>query len=285
MASKRTRSGTVLPGNPKVGDVFTLLGAPDPDAKCLVDGVWSLHGGSITHDSLALTFQTGTSGITFVIGNYDFAPSDDNFNPAVNFGDVSSAVGAHFALIAAAGAGGGDTTIQISGASVLNGTRIPGDTEDIVLSGTGISGAYYQSTKFWLSELAITKTAGPDLLANYGFVTHYSRNETDFVVPDITLEWLAGASDPGWDFQVLHHKPTGWTYVSSGEPIHAAAVVSLLDELTPDNELVNGKKGDWRIPLNLTVLGSQGEGVLLQAITGTNNSVEFATLLASVVPL
>ncbi len=286
MAARRTRSGTVLPSNPQVGDIFTLLGAPDPDAKCLVDGVWSSHGGSITRDTIALGFKTGPAGITEIMGGYIFAPSDDDFIPSVLFGTVNEARGAHLFLVQAAGAGGGDTTIRITGTSITGlGIRTPGDTEDLVMGDAAAAGTYYETIKRWNGQVTIAKQSGPDLPANHGWATYFDNANNDYILTSMSVTWLAGANDSGFDMQLLLHSSSGWTYTPGGEPVPAVAIVSSGSDLAPENEVFNGETGQWsRGQLNISVAGSVADGLIFRAVTGVSSTIEQATVLVTVVP-
>ena len=284
MASKRVRRGLFLPANPKVGDEFVLLAAPDPHALCLTPGVWSLHGGSISHDTVAIGVRTGGSGTTFLIGSYDFGSSDDDFNPGVSFGDPNVAHGARLILIQAAGAGGGNTTIRITGASIVGGVSTPADSEDLVISDAAAAGTYYSTTKRWNGQLSIAKFSGPDLLCNYGLATWYDRGSTNFMVTGISAQLFGGANDSGFDMQLLKHSATGWTYVPAGEPIPSGPVASSLADMNPEHEVANGKEWQWVRPeLDLIVAGSAEEGVISRVITTTNNTIASGNVLATLV--
>lgn len=284
MASHRVRRGFALPLNPKVGDEFVHLGAPDPDALCVTPGVWSSHGGAITRDTIAIGVRTGNVGTTFLIGSYEFGSSDDDFNPGINFGDQDIAHGSHFFLVQAAGAGGGDTTVRITGASILSGIRIPGDTEDLVVSDSAPAGTYYSTVKIWNGEISATKISGPDLLMNHGLATWYDRGSTNFMLTSISAQLFGGANDAGFDMQLLLHSANGWTYVPDGEPVPAAPVASSLTDMAPEHELANGKEWQWTRPtLNLAVAGASGEGIIGPVISTANNAVAHGTVYATVV--
>ena len=282
--ARRLRIGDSLPASPKRGDRYIQTGVPDPDAICLADGVWTLHGGSISHDTLTIHFNTAASGTTYFVGMYDFGSTDDDFNPGISFGDVNSAHASVVFLVQAAGAGGGDTTIQISGTSILGGTRTPADTEDLVVSDAGAAGTFYQTTKRWNGQVTITKTAGPDLLCGYGFAAFFDRASSDYILTSIGIEWFGGANDSAFDFQLLLHSANGWTYNVGAAPTPAAPAFSSLSDLSPENEVVNGKSGGWGRGDNLAVAGSSDEGLIARSVTGTNNSIERGTILVTIVP-
>lgn len=285
MATMKTRSGTVLPADPKVGDLFTLLEAPDPDAKCLVDGIWSLHGGSITRDTIAIGIRTGSSGETFIIGSYEFGSADNDFNPSINFGDPNVAHGARFFLVQAPGAGGGDTTIRVTGTSIAGGISVPADSEDLIVSDTGSAGTYYTTVKRWNGQIAVAKVSGPDLLCNFGLATWYSRESTNFMLTGVSAQAFGGANDSGFDLQILKHSELGWTYAPAGEPIPAAPIASSLSDMTPAHEVASGKEWQWIRPgINISVAGSAGEGLIARAVTTTNNTIASGNVLATLVP-
>jgi len=284
-AGKSHRRGTVLPAECTVGEVYVLLGAPDPAAICTATDTWSLHGGSVTHDSLAVGIVTGSSGTTFIIGSYEFGLSDNDFNPSVNFGSANVAHGSRFFLVQAAGAGGGDTTVRVTGTSILGAVSTPADTEDLIVSDAAAAGTYYSTLKRWNGELTISQLSGPDLLMNFGLATWYDRGATDFTLTSLAAQAFGGANDSGFDLQILKHSALGWTYVPAGEPLPAAPGASSLSDMTPNHEVANGKEWSWDRPsLNIIVAGASGEGLIARAVTTTNNTIAHGTVLATLVP-
>jgi hypothetical protein len=244
-----------------------------------------LHGGATTRDTVAIGIMTGSAGTKFLIGSYDFGVADNDFNPSVNFGDSNVAHGSHFFLVQAPGAGGGDTTIRVTGTSIDAGVSTPADTEDLVVSDAAPAGTYYSTVKRWNGQLNIAKLSGPDLLMNFGLADWYDREKTDFMLTDISVQATGGANDSGFDLQLLKHSPNGWTYVPAGEPIPAGPVASSLAEMTPDHEVANSKEWRYSRPgLNLVVAGTAGEGLISQAISTTNNTIESGNVIATLVP-
>lgn len=77
MAARRTRSGTVLPANPKVGDVFIQLGAIDPFNVCRVDGVFeALPGEFVFADATVETSVDYTTLVNDLMIVVDPTPND-----------------------------------------------------------------------------------------------------------------------------------------------------------------------------------------------------------------
>lgn len=245
------------------------------------DGTTTLTSDPPLDHSWSFKTPSGANGNYYFGGHYLFSSSDGDFNPAVTFGSANLSYGSKVLLVQAAGAGGANTVVRVSGTSVTTaGVRIAGDYEDITVLGSGASGAFYQTTKMWLGQVTLEKQSGPDLLCNYGFCSFWDNNGTNFTLRASSFSWLGGASDSGVNLQVLHHKSSGWTYGSGSVPTPPAAILSLATDFSAESEVASGIPGSWvRSGLSQAILGSSGEGVLFGVTSSVNGAFELGNIM------
>lgn len=252
------------------------------------DGAGNLQWDSnASEKTWGFTSPSGSSGAFFYGGYYQFASTDNDFNPAITWGTASSSYAAHILFVAAAGgAGGTDTVVRVSGVSITDtGTRTAVDTEDVTMDDAGAAGAYYETSKKWLGQVTIEKQSGPDLLCNYGWVKYWDNNNTNYTIKGVEAVWLAGANDANIDIQLLHHKSTGWTYNNGAEPTFPTPIAALSTDHSTDDQAVNGENGAWkRDNLDVAVTGSGSEGALFCVITTANKAFELGNLMLRIVP-
>jgi len=237
-----------------------------------------------TASEKAWTFESpsGSSGIIYYGGYYDFAASDNDFNPVVNWGTADISYAAHFFVVAAAGgAGGTDTVIRITGTSIDDSaTRTAADTEDLTLDDAAAAGAYYETSKKWIGLVTVELQSGPDLLCNYGWCKYWDNNNTNFTVTGLETIILAGASDDGFNVRLLHHRTTGWTYNLGSTPTPPTPIAALQTDHVTEFELANGQNAAWkRSDLSTAVSGSGGEGTIWEITTTANKAVETGNIL------
>ncbi|MHC4643803.1 MAG: hypothetical protein ACYS32_19340 [Planctomycetota bacterium] len=272
------------------GDQIWILPTSDGnDGDALVtNGSGTLNWASnASEKSWSFDSPSGSSGDFFFGGYYQFASTDNDFNPAITWGTANVSYAAHVLFVAAAGGGGGtDTVVRVSGVSITDtGTRNAADTEDVTMDDAGAAGAYYETSKKWLGQVTIEKQSGPDLLCNYGWAKYWDNNNTDFKVTGVEAVWLSGANDANIDIQLLHHSATGWTYNNGAEPDFPTPIASLVGDHSTDDQAVNGENGAWkRTNLSTNVEGSGSEGTLFCVVTSANRTFELGNLMLRVVP-
>ena len=208
------------------------------------------------------------SGTNYAGGFYMHGATDNDFNPAVNLGTADSAHGAHVYLVQVVGAGGGDTTVQIGGTSwdSTTGTRSAADTEDIVIDDAAAAGTFYQSDKMWIGQVSLTKTAGPDLLCNYGFVNIWHHSLTDWYLCGFEVTWQGDGNDAGTNIQIIHHSPAGWTY-NAGAPATPPVIYDMQTDYNTEYESNNDEYGSYmRSGTNLLIEASLHRGVIVAGI-------------------
>lgn len=237
--------------------------------------------------SWSFASPSGSSGTFYVGGYYDFASSDNDFNPAVTHGSANVSYAAHaFIVCAAGGSGGTDTVIRVTGTSINDsGTRATSDTEDLTADDAGLIGAYYETSKKWIGQISIELQSGPDLLCNYGFDKYWDNNNNDFRVVGIEVVGRAGANDSSPNISLIHHKATGWTYNSGSTPTPPTAVANMNTDHNTEIQFVNTENFAWkRDNLSETVLGGNGEGTIIQIDTNANRSVDQSDIILRIRP-
>ena len=72
----------------------------------------------------------------------------------------------------------------------------------------------------------------------------------------------------------MYHNENGWTYAASGfTPGDGDICRKSVDQAVSSN-LANGEEGSYkRVNLNQFITGSEKQGVLIQIVTGSNNSI------------
>jgi len=229
----------------------------------------------------------GASGTFYSGGFYNFASSDDNFNPAVTHGTANSAYGAHVFLVSAAGASGGtDTVIRVSGTSITDaGVRNAADTEDLTLDDAGAADLYQETTKKWIGQVSLELQSGPDLLCNYGFAKYWDNNNNNYTIVGFEAVFLAGASDGGVNIELCHHKATGWTYNAASTPTPPSPLAAMQTDYNTEFETIDGEQGSWkRDNLGQDVEGGDGEGHIIRVTTTANKAFERATFMIRIRP-
>lgn len=208
-------------------------------------------------------------------------------SPTQNYGTAGVAYAARaFVVCGGAGGvvGGGTVALRVSGTSITDaGVRTPGDTEDIIPDITAVAlNQYLQTTKKWVGQIsfALTITAGApaayNLDFNYGFARYQNVLSSDFTIICFEGTGLAGATDAGFNVELLHHKATGWTYNNGAfSPGSLPAIFNLQTVHAGDDNLNNGDPFSFkRSGLAVAVAGSTGEGFLIRVTTSAANAVE-----------
>jgi hypothetical protein len=217
---------------------------------------------------------SATTGTFYAGGYYDFGPSSNDFSPSITLGTANSSYAAHISFVL-----GEDTvdelTLRVTGTSINDqGTRTPGDTQDIVIPNATSVNAYYETTKKWLGQVTISVVSGTPKLCNYGFSKYWDDNNTNFTLLGVEAVWLAGANDAAANISVIHHKSTGWTYGAGGTPTPPYVSRMNTDHVTEIN-LVNGEMGAWkRDNLSIEILGGDSEGVIIEVFTSANRAFD-----------
>ena len=226
------------------------------------------------------------SGINYAGGWYRHETNSDDFNPPVTFGTANSAYGGHVYLVAAAGAGAGDTTVQVSGTSWDPATGVRDDTpdtEDIVLDENGALGAFYQTSLEWIGQPTLTKTAGPDLLCNYGLVGCWHHSFEDYVLAGFFVSWQGDATDANADVIFYHHDPSVvWTYDAVGDAI-PPILYDMQTDYGAEHQVINFEPGNYeRWNLSDLIETSLDAGLIIAAVQSGNRPYGIGSVVLSI---
>jgi len=221
---------------------------------------------------------TGTSGVFFYGGYYDFDTANNDFSPSITWGLTNGSYAAHLSLILGA-ATVDDLTIRVTGTSITDlGVRTATDTQDLVIPSGAAVDSYYEFSKKWLGQITISVVSGTPKVCNYGWTKYWDNANTNFYIRGVEALWLSGLNDNGFDVELIHHKGTGWTY-GAGGPTYPVFARMGADHGAEDN-LDSGKAGAWkRTNFYQLVKGSAAEGTLFAVTTTAAKSVEIGTLL------
>ena len=222
--------------------------------------------------------DVGNLGVHYAAGFYIHAATDNNFSPGpVTLGSANLSYAAHVYFVAASGAT--DTQITVTGTSITDaGTRTTSDTEVVSLT-DGAANSYYETSKKFIGQVSISKTAGTDRLCNYGFAKYWDNFNSDFTVKELEATWLGAAADSGLDIELLHHKSTGWTY-NAGAPVTTpTALASLQTAHNTEYQMGNNVPGAFKYTgIDTAIDGDGSEGIMFRITTGTNNSLAYMNL-------
>lgn len=273
-----------------VADQIWTLPPADGDAGGVLttDGSGALSWtDNASEKTWAFMSRDAGSGTNYIGGFYAFGATDNDFNPTINWGTANASYAAHFFVVAAAGgAGGTDTVIRITGTSITDGgVRTTSDTQDLTLDDAGAAGAYYETTKKWLGQIAIVVLSGPDLLCNYGWCKYWDNNNTAFKVSGVEATWLGAANDATPDILLHHHKATGWTYNAGSTPTPPAAIASMAADHNTEIRIRNNEEGAWkRDNLSTNIDGGDGEGTIIELVTTSARTYAIGNFLVRIVP-
>lgn len=308
-----------ITANPQIaagtdGQYVILNGTSDANTVQLDDGNGlHLHSGSFimgSHDYIVLMYdaddseweeisrnavasekswgfssQDAGSGTNYFGGFYLLNSGNNDFQAQQTLGAANISYAAHVFIVLGENTSD-DLTIRITGASITDaGARQGGATEDIVFSHPALANAYAETSIKWLGQVTIDHISGTAKECNWGYTKYWDNSNTDFRILGLDATWRGGAGDADPDLQVIHHKPTGWTYNAGTTPTPPTAVVSMKADHTPDHQVGNNVLGAWkRDDLNTVVSGGNGEGTIIVMITNQNKTFELGNFLLRIRP-
>ncbi len=226
-------------------------------------------------------------------GYYDWSTTEAVLNQGAltqTFGTSNVSYAAH-ASVVAKGDGAkasGDLVITVTGTSIDDeGNRDAGGSEVIVADATlGAFGtdAYAETLLKWIGTITYTLSSSGggsfNCSFNYGLSKYEDFSNQGFTVTGIQCVGEAGATDTGFNIRLLYHNAADWTYAASGfVPGAVAGKASELGNMNTDHNteinLANGEPFAWkRTDLNQDVEGDNGEGLVIEIITGAAKAVE-----------
>lgn len=236
-------------------------------------------GGSISTKLWSFDSPTGSTGVFYFGGFYEFHSAA--FTPAggTNVGTANNPYGAHALVIL--GASSTNMVVRVTGTSITDGgVRQASDTEDIDTSG-GSSGDYFETTKHWIGQVSYKLQSGSGVTINAGFSKYWDFGNSDFTVIGLEATWEGGAADSGADIELIHHDSTGWAYGGGGTPTLTTNIIaSMATDCGTESNVANNIQGAWkRNNLSVDVMGENNhEGILWRITTTANKAFELGNL-------
>lgn len=237
---------------------------------------------------------SAAAGTYYMGGFYDASAVDANLalGGSVAHGIATVTYGTH-AFVVAGAVGTSDKTtgavqLRVSGTSVTEGgVRTTGDSEVVVAdieNGSIVTDTFLETDKKWVGQVTYTLEndgTGDATVAtfdfNYGFNKSDDFGDRDFTIVDFDVVGLGGATDSGFDVELLHHSAAGWTYAAAGFVPGGDVVVQLSVDQATDIELRGGVHFAYkRTGLSTVVVGSGNGGIVIRVTTGANNSISLA---------
>lgn len=243
---------------------------------------------SHTFKSYTGTTQGVGNGAFFLAGFYEAPATDANLTQASAtqvYGSANNAYAAH-AFVVAGGAGTVDTGVvglRVTGTRIQDdGTRTASYQDVLSTDITTLSANdYLEGVKFngqvtfELYVVSGTPTTY-SLDFNYGTAKYEDFGNHNFQITDIDAVGLAGATDAGFDIELIHHKATGWIYSAAAFVPGPPALVKMSTDHGTERSAVNGVSFAYkRAALITEVTGSDSEGLLIRFTTTVNNAIEY----------
>jgi len=113
-----------------------------------------------------------------------------------------------------------------------------------------------------------------DLTFNYGFSKYEDYANTNFTLGAFEALWEGSATDTDMDLIVRHHTALGWEYAATGFLAGNGVICQRSVDQAIAGGVASGVEGSYkRIALNQYIAGATSEGLLIQLVTGTINSI------------
>jgi hypothetical protein len=206
------------------------------------------------------------------------------------YGSANTAYASH-AFLCAAGAGTasggtGAVTITVSGTSITTaGVRTASDSEVLCTDITTLAAnKYLETSKAWLGQITFTIDPGAtghtaySAQFNYGFITDQPFGDANVQIRQIEYTGRAGASDTGFNFQLLKHTGSGdthWTYSAAAFVPGGEVIFDMATEYSTEKNITSGERFHYhRKGLAVDIDGGNGEGIIGRITTSANNAVE-----------
>ncbi len=240
------------------------------------------------HKSYTFVARDVASGIAYQGGFYEAPAADTTLTQASltqTLGSALVAYGAH-AFLVAAGNGttdGSDLVITITGTSIdENGVRNGGDSEVIDANADSSAlNAYFETTKKWIGQITFTlsSTGGGTYSCdfNYGFCKYDDFGDVDYTLRTIECVGVCDSTDTGFNFELLHHKITGWTYHATAFVPGTTPLESWVDTYVTETKLLAGQPFAMKLTELTHVIAALAatEGVLIRTTTSVNTAIAY----------
>ena len=114
------------------------------------------------------------------------------------------------------------------------------------------------------------------LTFNYGFAKYEDFGNKNFIVTDFEAIGLCNATDNNFNIRLLKHEANNWTYDSSSFEPGASVLEGMNDTHGTEKNIVAGDPFAFKVAdLSYAVDGGNGEGIIIEITTTTNNSVAY----------
>lgn len=228
------------------------------------------------------------SGTFWEAGFYDWSATDANLSQAstsITYGTAGIGKAAHVGIVpsAAGTVDTGQVGIRVTGTlDSETGIQTAAQTQVITDDITTLTANVMDETAGKFSgqvtiELYIVSGSPTtySLDFNYGFSKYEDFLNSDSTVTGFEAKWRGGAADSGADIALMHHKPVGWTYAATGFVPGNGDISRMSVDQAIDGNVANGADGAYkRSALNTFVQGNDGEGVMIQVITGAASTFQ-----------
>jgi hypothetical protein len=244
-----------------------------------------------TYKSSGFTSRGVLAGTYYAFGYYQAPAADANLTQAsttVALGTANVAYGAHaFAVFGGAGTvDSGTVGLRVTGTSTTDGAmRTPGDIEVLTTDITSVAlDQYVETSKKWIGQvvLELFVTSGtPTVYSadfNYGLAKYEDFGNRDCMLTDIEVVGLAGVNDALANVSFKLHSPLNWTYSAAGFVPGNGTIADMSADYVVENDLSNGENFAYkRADLQQLVLSASGEGLIVELVSGGNNTYQFLT--------
>ena len=237
----------------------------------------------------------GVSGTYFAFGYYEAPAADTTINQAgatQTLGSANEARGAHACLVASgagtAAGGAGLVEIVVTGTSINDsGVRNAAASEVIVPSVVDMTtDAFYETNLKWIGQVTYTiQVAGAgthtafEATFNYCLAKYEDFGNRDLLLTDFEVTGRAGANDAGPNFELLHHRATGWTYSAAAFVPGNGAVCDMQTDYNTEYVFTAGENFAYkRAALSTVVHGAESEGLVVRITTAANRSIDIANI-------
>lgn len=110
---------------------------------------------------------------------------------------------------------------------------------------------------------------------NYGFASAFHFAERKVRIIQFEATGRGGATDTGFDIQLLKHSSTGWTYSADAFVAGGTEIVGMLTDIgANENDLASGKRFHYHRKSMSTIINGSTEGIVCRVTTTANNAVE-----------
>ncbi|MHC4214107.1 MAG: hypothetical protein ACYSWP_12110 [Planctomycetota bacterium] len=231
------------------------------------------------------------AGTYYLAGYYNAPAADANLSegsPTVVLGTANISYAAHAFLVAggagSAAGGAGAVEIEVSGTSITDaGVRTGADTEIVVADITALAlNQFVETSKKWIGQVTYTlqnasgstqTTFSVDF--NYGFNKYEDFGNRDFTVTGFECVGLGGGADSGFNIRLLFQNSAGWTYSAAAFAPDTTEITNMNTVHGAESDIANGVPFAFKVgPLSQAVNGADSQGVVIEIVTGANNTVQ-----------